>query len=63
MGKNLIYDDDELGGETEEGFLSTRGSGSMGDYYVVDFFRPANIAGVDDVIRFDPTATLYWHEK
>jgi len=63
MNKNLVYDDDENGDLESLSFISTSGKEGMGDYYVVDFFAPVATALASDALIFDPTATLYWHEK
>lgn len=63
MNKNLVYNNDESGErDTDEVFSSTALAG-MGDYYVLDLFDcPAN-GSASNELRFDPQATLYWHEK
>lgn len=63
MNKNLVYNDDEQGGtETFSGY-STAGKPGMGDYYVVDIFQPRVSGTASSLLRFEPSATLYWHEK
>lgn len=63
MNKNLVYADDEQGGgETSSGF-STNGKPGMGDYYVVDIFQPRTGGTSSSLLRFEPSATLYWHER
>jgi len=63
MNKNLIYDDDEVGGEESASNLSARGRRGMGDYYVIDIFVPGIGGTTSDGLTFDPEATLYWHER
>jgi len=63
MNKNLVYDDDEQGGKESGNAFSTVGKPGMGDYYVVDIFQPRTGGTASSVLRFEPTATLYWHEK
>lgn len=63
MNKNLVYDDDENGDLETVSLLSTSGREGMGDYYVIDFFAPVASVLPSDQLIFDPTATLYWHEK
>lgn len=63
MNHNLVYDDDELGGGTAGDDFSAQGKAGMGDYYVIDYFRPRNGATIDNQLLFCPNATLYWHEK
>jgi len=63
MNKNLVYNDDEQGGtETFSGF-STNGRPGMGDYYVIDIFLPRVGGTSSSLLRFEPSAKLYWHEK
>lgn len=63
MNKNLVYSDDEQGGGETFSAYSTTGKPGMGDYYVVDIFQPRTGGTSSSVLRFEPTATLYWHEK
>jgi len=63
MNKNLVYDDDENGGKMTTSAYSTISKSGMGDYYVVDLFQPRTGGTNQSVLRFEPTATLYWHEK
>lgn len=63
VNKTLVYDDDEIGGGEGENFLSARTKRSCGDMYVIDIIAPGIGAVVGDVLQFDPTATLYWHER
>lgn len=64
MNKNLVYDDDENGQETEPAGNSTRGKPGMGDYYVIDMFTSGSpISTETSGLSFSPEATLYWHEK
>lgn len=61
MRKNIVYGDEERG-DTEDGdILSSEGRAGMGDYYIVDMFRP--LGGESAVLGFTPEAQLYWHEK
>lgn len=61
MNKNLVYDEDEEGGTQQNGSMSAMTKRSMGDYYVVDFIG-CNDNNAEELI-FNPTATLYWHER
>jgi hypothetical protein len=63
MNQNLVYGDDEQGGTENISGYSTEGKPGMGDYYVVDIFQPRVGGNVNSVLRFEPSATLYWHEK
>lgn len=63
MYKNLQYDVDESGGMVTEAAFSSLGKAGMGDYYVVDLFKPSTNSGTADTLSFKPHATLYWHER
>jgi len=63
MNKNLIYNDEEAGGNVQDDYYSTQAKPGMGDYYVVDFIRAGTGAVSNDHLQFNPAATLYWHEK
>lgn len=61
MNKNLVFDDDQDGGDQELRRWSVEGKQGMGDYYVIDFF--AGNGGADDQLSVEYNSTLYWHEK
>lgn len=63
MNKNLVYQDDESGGGTAQSQFSTHSRAGMGDYYVLDIFQPREGGTNANRLRFEPSATLYWHEK
>jgi len=63
MNKNLVYEDDEDGNETNPGAASTSGKAGMGDYYVVDFIQSGPQSSDGSQLAFAPESTLYWHEK
>lgn len=64
MNKNLVYDDDERGGSTTYGnVFSTSSKAGMGDYYILDIIIAGQGAADSDRMLFNPSATLYWHEK
>lgn len=63
MGKTLAYDDDENGENMITNYTSVDSKIGMGDYYVVDMFRSRFGAASGSSITFNPSATLYWHEK
>nr|DAD57370.1 MAG TPA: capsid protein [Genomoviridae sp.] len=64
MKKNLIYENQESGGDVVFSNYSTSGKPGMGDYYVVDFFQCRYGADADaGSLIFDPRSTLYWHER
>lgn len=61
--KNLVFDDDEDGAEMDPSYYSVRSKPGMGDLYVVDLFSGGAGLGNNDIVSFNTTATLYWHEK
>jgi len=63
MNHNLVYDDDEDGGGEHADQYSVQGKLGMGDYYILDYFRPRDGSGSDNHLSFAPQATLYWHER
>ena len=63
MGHNLEYDDDESGGSMTTSKYSVSGKVGMGDYWVVDFFRPRVGSTSSNQLLFNAESTLYWHEK
>ncbi|AJD07466.1 putative capsid protein [Odonata associated gemycircularvirus 2] len=63
MNKNLVYDDDEAGAAEVPAYYSTDAKPGMGDVYIVDFVMPSVGATASDIINFNCTSTLYWHEK
>lgn len=63
MRSNLSYADDELGGGETYSPVSTVSKLGMGDYYVIDLFRPQQTATNSSVLQVDYESTLYWHEK
>lgn len=63
MNKNLVYNDDEAGGDKVPGYYSVDSRLGMGDYYVIDIISAGSDANGDDQMTFNPQATLYWHEK
>lgn len=63
MNKNLVYNDDENGGDEFTPVVSVSDKRGMGDYYVIDIIRAASGATSSDQMSFAPEATLYWHEK
>lgn len=61
---NLVYDEDEVGGVIGDGVISAATNSSMGDYYVLDIFKPTLAAQeTEETLSFEPEATLYWHER
>ena len=63
MGKNLVYGDDESGGTVTTSSFSTQAKAGMGDYWVVDIFRPRSGSVPSNQLIFSTESTLYWHEK
>lgn len=63
MNANLRYDDDEVGGNMTTSSYSTSSKEGMGDYFVLDLFRPLTGSSGTDTLTFAPQSTLYWHEK
>lgn len=63
MGQTLAYDDDENGENMDTSYMSVDSKVGMGDYYVLDLVRSRFGAGTTDALVFNPSATLYWHEK
>lgn len=64
MNKNMVYNDQEFGGDIVENNFFAVPDGTnltMGDYYVVDIFERA--AGFTGTLSFLPQATVYWHER
>lgn len=63
MNKNLYYADDESGTVKTSVYYSVRDKRGMGDYHIMDIFKPGTGGGTGDVLRLTSTATLYWHER
>lgn len=63
INKNIVYDDEQDGGDMFTSGLSTRGKPGSGDLYVVDFFAPNAPLTSSDLLSYLPQATFYWHEK
>lgn len=63
MGHTLAYDDDENGAGMTTSYNSVDSKVGMGDYYVLDLFRSRFGADGGNSLIFNPSATLYWHEK
>lgn len=63
MNKNLVYDDDQNGGDEDEAQFSVTSNAGMGDVYIWDMFAPRSGSSNTDQLIFNPQATLYWHEK
>jgi len=63
MNHNMEYNADESAGGRLESVLSSNSRPSMGDYYIIDFFRFTTTATINDAISFQPESCLYWHER
>lgn len=63
MNKTLVYNDEERGDTEESAYYSVGSKAGMGDYYVVDIFRPRVGSTTSNQLLFSPNTTLYWHEK
>jgi len=63
MNANIIYDADEVGDAETNIAYSVKSKQGMGDYYVVDFFKPMSNGTSSDTLTFIPQSTLYWHER
>lgn len=63
MNKTLMYDDDESGDTMTQIPYSVSNKQGMGDYFIVDIFRPRVGATTSDRLTFAPQSTVYWHEK
>lgn len=63
MNKTLVYADDEAAGSKNVSYYSVQSKRGMGDYIVIDYFRPRQGTSTTDLLSFSSNATLYWHEK
>lgn len=64
MNKNIVFNDDEEGGDTTlDNSFSVSSKAGMGDYLIADFLIPRIGSTVDNQLSFGTTSTLYWHEK
>ncbi|AGU67662.1 capsid protein [Fur seal associated gemycircularvirus 1] len=63
MGHNLEYNDDESGGTKTAGQFSVTSKKGMGDYWVIDLFRPRVGSTASNQMLFGTESTLYWHER
>lgn len=63
MNANLVYDEEEAGYTTNQSSMSVESKPGMGDYYVLDIYRPHPGAGAADHLQIQPQSTLYWHER
>ena len=63
MNKTLQYNDDEKGQSMLTSHYAAGTRLGMGDYYVLDIFKPGTGGNENDALIFHPQATLYWHER
>nr|QVW56421.1 MAG: capsid protein [Gemykibivirus] len=63
FNKNLVYNDDEVGGGEFGASVSTFGKPGMGDVLVIDVIKAGGSSASTDLLSFRPNSTLYWHEK
>lgn len=63
MNHNLVYNDEEAADTETTADLSVSSKQGMGDYYVVDIIAGGTGSTSTDFFSFEPTASLYWHEK
>lgn len=61
INRTFRYDEDENGQYQDSSYWSAPGKG-MGDVYIIDFFSNL-IGGASSLLKFDTTATMYWHER
>lgn len=63
INKNLVYDDDETGGDEGSSPFSVDDKRGVGNVYILDLFAAGAQGTSTDLLRIDATATAYWHEK
>lgn len=63
LNKTIVYDDKESGIDQTSSLWSTSGKAGMGDVYILDMFSTSSYADTNSRMVFNPTTTLYWHEK
>lgn len=62
VNKNIVYDDEQRGGDESAFRYSALGKSGYGDVYVMDLFECASGQSTD-LLQFEPQAAVYWHEK
>lgn len=60
---NIVYDDEERGGNEETRYTSVRDKQGNGDLFVMDIFTPGTGGTTNDLLALNSTSTAYWHEK
>lgn len=63
MGHNLQYADDEKGGANSAAAFSAQSRIGMGDYWIIDLFKPRVGSASTNQLLLNCESTLYWHEK
>lgn len=63
MNHNLEYNDDEAGGTMTSGQFSVTSKRGMGDYWIIDLFRPRAGSSTANQLSYGTESTLYWHER
>jgi len=61
FNKTFRYAEDENGQFQDSTYWSPQGKG-FGDVFVIDFFSNF-IGGATSLFKFEPEATMYWHER
>lgn len=63
LEKNIVYGEDEYGGEDPSNEWSTLGKPGMGDVLIYDYIAPKSGNTFSDQMSIDFQGTWYWHEK
>lgn len=63
MNKNLVYDDEEVGGVDDSAHYSVTSKAGMGDYIIADYFMPRTGAVNANQLSMTIGSSLYWHER
>lgn len=64
IGKNIVYADEENGSKLIGSPVSTQGKPGIGDIYILDLIDGSGVQAVTTGnFYFNPTTTVYWHEK
>lgn len=62
VNKNIVYGDEEVGGQVTTSAKSTIGRPGIGDIYFLDILSPQEGSGGENM-GLSCTSTVYWHEK
>lgn len=63
INKNIVYNDLETGGTIQSSPNSTEGRPGIGDIYIVDMMSGSALGDDTGLMYFNPSSTVYWHEK